>query len=47
MHRCQGNMVAIGCAVVFFAGLPTHLVQELIVSTVYLAQYNVSSTFNV
>ena len=34
MHPCPGNWVAIGCVVMYHAGLPTHLVQELNVSTV-------------
>ena len=29
MHPCPGNWLAIGCAVVYYARLPTYLVQEL------------------
>ena len=34
MHPCQGNWVEIGCAVVYCAGPPTHLVQEFNVGIV-------------
>ena len=34
LQPCPGNWVAIERAVVYYAGLPTHLVQELNVSTV-------------
>ena len=41
MYPCPGNWVAIEHTVVYYAGLPTHLVQELNVGTV---RYNYSKT---
>ena len=35
IYSCPGNLVAIGRAVVYYARLPMHLVQELNVVTVY------------
>ena len=35
IHSLPGNLVAIGCAVVYCARLPMYLVQELNVVTVY------------
>ena len=34
IHSWPGNMVAVGCVVVYYARLPMHLVQELNVGTV-------------
>ena len=37
MHPCPGNFVAIGHAVVFYARLSTHLVQQLNAATLQLS----------
>ena len=44
MHPCTGNWVAIGHAVVYYARQPTHLVQELNVSTVQLDKVSYQPT---
>ena len=38
MHKCPGDWVAIGRVVKYYAGLPTHLVQELYVGTAQSSQ---------
>ena len=45
MHPCSGNWVAIGCAVVYYTGLPMHLVQELNVGTVAVGMNGLKSCY--